>query len=130
MQRNRKEESITGLISELSGDVIYLIRQEMELAKTKMSMNIRKALNYAFLVAFGAAFALTGLIVLFSGIANALSGLMSPLMAAIAVSATVGIFGLLFMGIGLYKFWKADFAPRRNIKLVREEAEWVKNQAA
>ncbi len=130
MQQNKQEKSITGIFSELSGDVIYLIRQEIEFAKTEMSTNIRKALSYAFLVACGGAFALTALLVLFTGITNALSELVSPLMAAIVVSVFVGNFGLLLMGVGLYKFWKGDFVPRRTIRLVQEEAEWIKNQAA
>jgi hypothetical protein len=128
--QGKNDQTLGGLVSELSHDLLNLVRQEICFAQVEMSMKAGKAVRYALLIAAGGAFAFTALLLLLTGITTSLTAFFSPLAAAAIVSMIVGGFGFLLMGIGFYRFRREDFTPRRTIGLIREEKEWVEDRVA
>lgn len=126
----QNEKSVGALFTNLSRDVLNLMRQEIELAKVEIAIKAEKAARHSLLIAFGGGFAFAALIIFLIGVTTAISEHFSILISSIIVAIFVGNAGLLFIAIGFFKLRRDDFMPHKTIEVVREEGEWIKEETA
>lgn len=118
------------LFAELAGETGTLVRKEIELAKTEMSIKATIALKHVALVAVGGVICLAGGLALLAAAVLALGTLIPLWLSALTVGVLVaGLGGALALG-GLSALKKVDPAPRQTIQTLKENQRWVREQAA
>lgn len=123
------EPSLGELFRQLAEDSATLVKQEVALAKTEMSRNIKNAARDAVMVAVGAGVALLGVIVLLAALVILLGDALNNYwLGALIV-------GLVFLAIGgllavsnLNKLKHEELAPDRTIKTLQEDKRWLQNE--
>lgn len=130
MQEQRQERSLGELFGDLARDTGLLVRQEVRLATTEMTHKVtRVGQSLGFLVA-GGAIAYAGFLVLLAALILGLGRLGLPWwVAALLVGIVVGGAGALMLQRGLASLKQTDLVPRQTIETLKEDAEWVKEQA-
>ncbi len=118
--QQKSEGPLGGLISQLVYHLIYLIRREIECAKVELNMKAAKTLRYLILIGIGGGLSLAALLVLLSGIVNALTEYFPYLISSIIVSVFFGNIGFLLAGFGIYKLSREDPASRKTAEIAAE----------
>ena len=126
-----REKSLGELFTDLTQEIVTLIRQEMTLVKAEMS---RKAANLGTQVGL-----------LFAGGALAYAGALAIVAAIVLLLIRAGlqpwasalIVGLVVTGCGAALAMKAiaaikneDLTPRETVESVKEDAQWIRERAA
>lgn len=121
----RAERTLPELLSELTGDMTQLFRDEVELAKEELKQEGRKAGQAG--AAFGGA-AVVGLLagfalVLFLGFAldSFLPTWLAFLIVTIALGAIAAVLGMQ----GKNKVQAIEPAPEQTIETLKEDAQWL-----
>ena len=113
---------IVSLMTHVASDLAYLVQTEFRLARAELSEKLSAASNAGVYLALGAAFALSGLIVLLLDIARwlAVAGLAYEwgLLIVAVVALLVG--GLAAMA-GVQRLKSSNFVPDRTLEQVRED---------
>lgn len=125
-----EEQSVGQLFATVSRDMSVLIHNEIELAKTELAVDAKRAgLGAGFLG--GAGFlALLATLFLSVALAYGIFGLGLPLGVGFLI---VGVLYLLIAGglaFGGLKSMKKVGPPQRTIQTVRDDIAWVKNPTA
>lgn len=123
--------SFFGLIGHLRQEVMRLIRQEVQLAKTEIMEKVSKMMRNAMFAAAGGVVALIGAEVLFigMGVAAGYGFVQLGLEPGLAYSAGIGGMGILvvligvaFLMKGIKAFTAKELAPQQTIDTMRELA--------
>jgi uncharacterized membrane protein YqjE len=127
MPRN-DERSVSDVLQDIVGNLQDIVRSEISLAKAEIKTEAGKAANASKILAAGAVLLLYagGLILL--AMVYALSILLQPWLAALAVGALVSVFGAILMSAGRRRMQVVHPAPERAIKNVKENVQWLKDQ--
>ena len=123
--------SLADLVSELSRETGQLVRKEVELATTEMTVKARRAGGYVATAAAGGALVHAGLLVLLAAIVIGLAqlGITPWLSAAIVALLTMGI-GYMLVNKGVNALRGTSVAPTRAIESVKEDVRWTTKQGA
>jgi hypothetical protein len=120
-------ESLGDLVSELTGDLSKLMRQELELAKAEIRQEAGKAGKATgMLAAAGFAGYLTTVLLSFA-LVFALGAVMPLGWAALIVAALWGIAGAVLYTSGRAKLRTVNPKPERTVETLKEDAEWAKH---
>lgn len=120
-------ESLGDLVSELTGDLSKLMRQELELAKAEIRQEATKAGKATgMLAAAGFAGYLTT-VLLSLALVFALGAIMPLGWAALIVGALWGIAGAVLYTSGRAKLRTVNPKPERTVETLKEDAEWAKH---
>lgn len=120
-------ESLGDLVSELSGDLSKLMRQELELAKAEIRQEAVKAGKATgMLAAAGFAGYLTT-VLLSLALVFALGAVMPLGWAALIVAALWGVVGAVLYTTGRAKLRTVNPKPERTVETLKEDAEWAKH---
>jgi hypothetical protein len=120
-------ESLGDLVSELTGDLSKLMRQELELAKAELRQEASKAGKATgMLAAAGFAGYLTT-VLLSLALVFALGAIMPLGWAALIVAALWGIAGAILYTSGRAKLRTVNPKPERTVETLKEDAEWAKH---
>lgn len=120
-------ESLGDLVSELTGDLSKLMRQELELAKAELREEASKAGKATgMLAAAGFAGYLTTVLLSFA-LVFALGAVMPLGWAALIVAALWGIAGAVLYTSGRAKLRTVNPKPERTVATLKEDAEWAKH---
>jgi hypothetical protein len=120
-------ESLGDLVSELTGDLSKLMRQELELAKAEIRQEAAKAGKATgMLAAAGFAGYLTT-VLLSLALVFALGAVMPLGWAALIVAALWGIAGAVLYSTGRAKLRTVNPKPERTVETLKEDAEWAKH---
>ncbi|KOV90025.1 phage holin family protein [Nocardia sp. NRRL S-836] len=123
----RTEESLGDLVSELTGDLSKLMRQELELAKAELRQEAGKAGKATgMLAAAGFAGYLTTVLLSFA-LVFALGAVMPLGWAALIVAVLWGIAGAVLYSTGRAKLRTVNPKPERTVETLKEDAEWAKH---
>ena len=123
--------SIGELLAELSRETGQLVRKEVELATTEMTMKARRAGAQVGTAAAGGALVHAGLLVLLAAIVIGLAqlGVTPWLSAAVVAVATMGL-GYMLVNKGITALKGTSVAPTRAIESVKEDVKWTTKQGA
>jgi hypothetical protein len=120
-------ESLGDLVSDLTGDLSKLMRQELELAKAKIRQEATKAGKATgMLAAAGFAGYLTT-VLLSLALVFALGAVMPLGWAALIVAALWGIAGAVLYTSGRARLRTVNPKPERTVQTLKEDAEWAKH---
>ncbi|MDX8029170.1 phage holin family protein [Lentzea sp. BCCO 10_0856] len=120
-------ESLGDLVSELTGDLSKLMRQELELAKAELRQEATKAGKATgMLAAAGFAGYLTT-VLLSLALVFALGAVMPLGWAALIVAVLWGIAGAVLYSTGRARLRTVNPKPERTVETLKEDAEWAKH---
>jgi hypothetical protein len=120
-------ESLGDLVSELTGDLSKLMRQELELAKAEMRQEAVKAGKATgMLAAAGFAGYMTTVLISLA-LVFALGAVMPLGWAALIVAAIWGIAGAVLYSTGRTRLRTVNPKPERTVETLKEDAEWAKH---
>jgi hypothetical protein len=120
-------ESLGDLVSELTGDLSKLMRQELELAKAEIRQEAVKAGKATgMLAAAGFAGYLTT-VLLSLALVFALGAVLPLGWATLIVAALWGIAGAVLYSTGRARLRTVNPKPERTVETLKEDAEWAKH---
>src|SRR6266542_4099319 len=130
MPELRDERTFGELLGQLSQDTTLLVRQELQLAKTEINEKISRAMGNVASVATGGLVTWAGALALVAGIILVLSQVVGlpAWLAALLVGAVLGITGFVMVRGALRQLKRIDPTPRRTVKTIEDDIEWVKEQ--
>ncbi len=130
MPELRDERTFGQLMGQLSQDMTLLVRQELQLAKTEINEKISRAMGNVASVATGGLVSWAGALALVAGIILVLSQVVGlpAWLAALLVGAVLGITGFVMVRGALRQLKRIDPTPRRTVKTIEDDIEWVKEQ--
>ena len=121
------DTSIGELISNISGDLSQLFRQEVELAKAELKQEAGKAGKAAGMLGAAGFAGYLAVVLLSFALVFALSNVMDPGWAALIVAVLWAIAGAVLYSVGRKRLKTVDPMPRRTVDTIKEDAEWLKN---
>ena len=124
----KTERSIAALLSDLASESALLIRQELALLKAELHEKFSRVGQGASALTAGGLIAFSGWLVLLAaavlGLATVLPGWLAALIVALVVLAIAG--ALVF--IGKSRFDADSLMPRRTMRSLREDEEWLRER--
>jgi len=122
-------QSLSELLSNLARDFGALVRQEVRLAGAEMTLKARSAGRGAMLVVSGGVLTAAGLLSLVGAGIAALSAILPVWLSALLVGVAVLVLGFSVARAGLAHLRRIDPLPEQTIATIREDVNWVKEQA-
>ena len=128
MPEAQAEPSVGELLRALARDTGVLMRQELKLAGTEMTVKARRLALSTALVVIGGALALAGLMVLLAAAVAGLSAKFPVWASALIVGLLVMAVGGVFINRGLTALKRIDPLPNETIGTLKRDVEWAKEQ--
>ena len=123
--------SLADLVSELSRETGQLVRKEVELATTEMTVKARRAGAHVATAAAGGALVHAGLLVLLAAIVIGLAQLgITPWLSAAIVALLTMTIGYMLVNKGVNALKGTSVTPTRAIDSVKEDVRWTTKQGA
>lgn len=124
------ERSLGELFADLAQDTSTLVRQEIQLAKNELSESVAQVgKNIGMLVA-GGVLLLAGALAMIATLILVLEALgLAAWLASLIVTVVIIGIGLVLMARGRTALKNADLLPRQTIETLKEDQEWIKEQA-
>jgi hypothetical protein len=117
----KDDRSLGELLSQLTHDVVTLVRQELTLAKAEMSQKVAGVGTQLGLLAFGGALAYAGVLSLVAALVLGLiQAGMQPWLAALLSGIIVSAVGGMLVMKGINTIRKQDFTPRQTLETLKE----------
>lgn len=121
------DRSITELISELSGQLSTLLRQEVQLARAEITAGLRALARDALALAIAAAL---GLAALLSGVSMLVLVLVEWGMSAWAATGSIALLLAITSGLlissRLHAMRRRHVIPTEAVRTAKETAQWLK----
>lgn len=124
-----QDNSVGGLLRQLTREVPSLFTKELALAKAELSESLRATKAGAASVATGGAVLLAGFIILLLAAVYFLARMMEPYLAALIVGGVVVVIGLIMVSAGKKKFEASSFKPDRTLHSIQKDKEAVRGHA-
>jgi fatty acid desaturase len=126
--RPKADRSIAVLLSDLANETILLVRQEIALLKAELREKFGRMGQGATALGMGAALALSGWFVLLACAVLGLATVMQPWLAALIVAVVVLAIGGILLLIGKKRLETDNLVPRRTMRTLREDEEWIRER--
>ena len=124
----KTERSIATLLTDLAGETILLIRQELALLKAELHEKFGRAGRGATALGAGALIAYSGWLTLLAaailGLATAVPGWLAALIVAVVV---LGIAAVLLL-VGKNRLDADSLTPKRSLRSLREDEAWIRER--
>jgi uncharacterized membrane protein YqjE len=132
MSEERKEErSLGDLFADLAQDTGTLVRQELRLAGNELGENVSRLGKDAGMLAAGGVILFAGFLALIATVILVLGELgLDWWLAALIVTAVVLGIGAALAARARAALKNADLMPRQTIETLKEDQEWIKEQAS
>lgn len=121
----RTDKPLASLFSDLSHNVVDLVRQEIALAKAEVSQKITTAQGGITEIAIGAAILLAGLFIILQAIVNAVAMLLppnlAPWLAPLIVGVVIALIGYGMLKAGSSKLQPDNLLPHRTMDSLKRD---------
>jgi hypothetical protein len=125
MMIDKSDKSLAALFSDLTRDVVDLVRQEIALARAEMSTKIGSAQAALTSVAIGAAILLAGLFIILlavvKGVEMILPPSVAPWLAPLIVGAVVVVIGYVMLKGGSSKLTAENLMPNKTMDSLKRD---------
>jgi Putative Actinobacterial Holin-X, holin superfamily III len=128
MVEGQPEPSVGDLLSALARDTGVLMRQELQLVTTEMTLKARIFARNTGLIAFGGALALAGGLALLTACIAALHLVLPLWLSALIVGVVVTAAGYAFMMKGISALKHIDAVPAQTLSTLSADVAWAKEQ--
>ena len=122
------EPSLGQLLTELTGDMSTLVRQELEIAKTETMQKVSGATRSVIMMVAGGLLAYAGLIALVIAAAIALGSLMPYWLSSLIVGLVVVAIGAVLIISGRSRLTNISLVPQNTVETLKQDARWAKEQ--
>ena len=126
--RPKADRSIAVLLSDLAGETILLVRQEIALLKAELREKFGQMGQGVTAVGAGVALAFSAWLVLLTCAVLALATVVRPWLAALIVAIVVLTIAGILLLIGKRRLDTDNLVPRRTIRTLREDEEWIRER--
>jgi hypothetical protein len=127
--RIRPEGSIGDLFKDLSSETSMLLRQELQLARTELSVQMAQMGRDVAALAIGGAIIYAGLLTIVAAIVLLLiAANVAPWLACTLVGVICFAVGGWLISTRLSAIKERRLAPRQTVASLQETAEWLKNE--
>ncbi len=124
------ERSLADLFADLAQDTSTLVQQEIQLAKNELGQAVAKVAKNIGMLVVGGVLLLAASLALIATLILALGALGMPSwVAALIVTLVFAGVGLALVARGRTALKNADLLPRQTIETLKEDQEWIKEQA-
>jgi hypothetical protein len=124
----QQEPSVGVLLGTLARDTGVLVRQEMQLASTEMTLKARRVARNMALIAMGGGVSLVGFAALMIAAIAALHFVLPLWLSALIVGIPVMGLGYALISKPLEMLKQMDPVPERTKNTLAEDVEWAKEQ--
>ena len=125
MMIDKSDKSLAALLSDLTRDMVDLVRQEIALARAEMSTKIGSAQAALTSVAIGAAILLAGLFIILlavvKGVEMMLPPSVAPWLAPLLVGAVVIVIGYVMLKGGSSKLTAENLMPNKTMDSLKRD---------
>lgn len=128
MDADRSRRPLKSIIADILNDIPRLLGKLVELLRAEVSETIREIGHAGLGMAIGVLLAAAALIIFLQALVLALAEVMPAWLAAIVVGAPVAIVGMAMVLKGRSDLRSVDFAPRRSLSQLDENAQMVKEK--
>jgi len=128
MNPSPQAPSLGELFSDLARETGTLVRQEVQLAKTEMTVTAKEAGKDATLIGVGAVVGLVALLALVAGVILALGQFIPLWLSAMFVAALLGIAAYLLVQKGRERLKFVSPVPRETAQTLKEDKQWATRQ--
>jgi hypothetical protein len=128
MERRKEDLSLGELFSELSQQILTLMRQEVDFAKTEVTQKVSRAGRGIAFLAVGGMVAYAGLLALIAAAILWLTRVLSIEMSALLIGLAVAGIGLILLYTGYGRLKRTSLKPQCTIQGMKEDKEWIKDQ--
>jgi len=129
MTQNSADRSLGDLFSDLTSQIVTLVRQEITLARTELGQTASKVGKDIGFLAVGGLVIYAGFLTLLATIVIILGTIGLPWwLSALIVGLVVAGVGYFLIRRGLDALKKQNFAPQKTIDTLKEDVEWAKEQ--
>jgi hypothetical protein len=132
MMIDKSDKSLPSLLSDLTRDVVDLVRQEIALARVEMSAKIGGAQAALISVAIGAAILLAGLFILLQalvkGVEMMLPESVAPWLAPLIVGLAVAGIGYVMLKGGSSKLTAENLMPHKTMDSLTRDKNVVEEK--
>ena len=128
MTTGQAEPSLGQLLTELTGDMSTLVRQELEIAKTETMQKVSGATRSVIMMVAGGLLAYAGLIALVIAAAIALGSLMPYWLSSLIVGLVVVAIGAVLIISGRSRLTNISLVPQNTVETLKQDARWEKEQ--
>ncbi|MFN8445914.1 MAG: phage holin family protein [Caldilineaceae bacterium] len=126
---SNNNRSLGDLFNELSQDFSYLIRKEVELARTEVMENLNRAQRGIVLMVAAGLLGYAALIVLLVGLADLLYAWTGVFwLSALIIAVAVGVISAVLYFSGRSALSNVRLAPEQTIESLKDDAQWAKEQ--
>ena len=131
LNRPRRFESTTGLISGLARDVTTLIRQEATLVRVELAEKVELARAGITAITSGALVTFAGgMFLLLAGMLALDEVLQRPWLSALVVGGVVMLIGLILLGRGRSNLAARNLVPERTKRSLQKDVELAREEVA
>jgi uncharacterized membrane protein YqjE len=124
-----ENRSLSDILQDTIRNVQEIVRSEVRLAKTEIREEVTKAKASTLLIAVGAVTAVFAVLFLLFTAVYALALVMPNWAAALIVGAVLAVTASVMITTGLKRFKQIHPTPERTVETIKENVEWVKQQA-
>lgn len=121
-------KTLGGLFADLSRAMSNMFRQEVELAKTEMTMKAKQGVKDAVFIIAGGFLVFAGFLLLLFAAVAALSQILPVWLAALIVGIVVCGVAYSLIQKGLSDLKRAKFKPEQTIASLKESGKWAREQ--
>ena len=123
------DRSLSEVLQDIIRDVQEIVRSEVRLAKAEIKEEAAKVKSSTILLGAGALSAFYAVLFLLFMTVYALSLVMPNWAAALIVGAVLSIVAAVTLTAGVKRFKQIHPTPERTVETIKENVEWVKQQA-
>jgi len=128
MTEVKEHRSLSQLFSDLMNEARTLLRQEVRLAKTELTEKASRVGKDVTSLAIGGAIANAGLLAIVAAGVIGLANVVPAWLAALIVGVVVAGIGFGMIQQGRKNLTQEDLNPRKTVKSLEEDKQWVKEQ--
>lgn len=125
MAIDKSDKSLPELFSDLTRDVVDLVRQEIALARAEMSLKVSQAQTALTSVAIGAAVLLAGMFIILLAVVKGVEMLLppnvAPWLAPLLVGAIVAVIGYMLVKGGSAKLTAENLMPQKTMESLKRD---------
>ena len=124
----KADRSIATLLSDLAGETILLVRQELALLKAELHEKFSRVGQGVGALGAGALIAFSGWLVLLAAAVLGLAEAVPAWLAALIVALLVLSIGGALLWFGKSRFEAKSLTPSRTLRSLREDEAWLKER--
>lgn len=132
MMIDKSEKTLPALLSDLTRDVVDLVRQEIALARSELSTKIAHAQAALTSVAIGAAILLAGLFIILQavvkGVEMILPASVAPWLAPLIVGLAISAIGFVLLKGGTSKLTAENLLPHKTMDSLKRDKNLVEEK--